>query len=148
MASPCPSLVLALLRGGLGSLAGSALAGAMLSPGAATELREAVRQSVREAPRAGLVRAVRSISLGRGDLVGELPAVRCPALLVAGADDRMYPPERAARECARLPAGRSLIVAAAAHLVPMERPRETAALVRSHLQRVGERRPPTQSAPA
>jgi pimeloyl-ACP methyl ester carboxylesterase len=123
-------LLLAMLGLGLGGTVGSILAGAMLSPASAPELQATVRDCVRNAPR--LAEAVRSISLGRPDLVSQLPNIGCPALFVAGSDDAMWPPELAAKQAALLPKGRCETLPRAAHLGPLEHPRETASLLRAH----------------
>jgi pimeloyl-ACP methyl ester carboxylesterase len=85
---------------------------------------------------AGLVEAVRSISLGRPDLVGRLPNVRCPTLFIAGSDDAMWRPQLAAEQAALVPNARCETVMHAAHCAPLEHPRETASLIRAHWSRV------------
>jgi pimeloyl-ACP methyl ester carboxylesterase len=122
----------AMVRVGLADTVGALVAKPMLSPSAAPRLRERVRAAVRAAPRAGLAEAIRSISIRRRDLVSELPRVRAPTLFIAGGDDAMWPPAVAAAQAARVPGGRCDVVPGAAHLAPMERPRETAALIRAH----------------
>jgi pimeloyl-ACP methyl ester carboxylesterase len=120
-----------MIRLGLTGLVGKLLAKAMLSPSAGPELHEHVRRSVREAPRAGLVEAVGSISIRRTDLVPELPRIACPTLWISGGDDTMYPPSVAAAEAALIPGARYVTLDGAAHLGPIERPHEVAGLIRS-----------------
>ncbi len=128
-------LLLLLLRLRLTGAAGRALVGAMLSPRARAAPRRLVRESVQAAPGNGLADAIRCISLSRKDITGELPRVRCPTFFVAGGDDSMYPPARASAEAAGVRGARLEVVEGAAHLVPLERPEETAVLVRAHLVR-------------
>jgi pimeloyl-ACP methyl ester carboxylesterase len=128
-------LVIGMLRVGLTGTVAGLLAKALVSPSAPPPLHELVRASVRRAPRAGLAEAVRSISIRRPDLLPELPRVRCPSLFVAGGDDAMWPPELAAVQAAHLPGARCETLAGASHLGPLERPAETAALLRAHWAR-------------
>jgi pimeloyl-ACP methyl ester carboxylesterase len=53
-----------------------------------------------------------------------LRAVRAPALVVWGADDRLFPSSNAARLCGELPGAELAMVPRCGHLVPEERPRE------------------------
>jgi len=126
-------LLLVMLRLGWVDRVGALLARSMLSPQAPPALHHHVQRAVREAPRRGLAEAVRSISLGRPDLVSALPEVGCPTLFVAGSDDKMYPPVVAAAQAARLPQGRCETLTGAAHLGPLEQPRQLAAFVRAHV---------------
>ena len=88
---------------------------------------------VRDAPRDGLMETIRSISIRRGDLVGELVKIACPTLFVAGGDDPMWPPDAAAAQASRIPGARSVTLPGAGHLGPLERPADTAAFIRAHL---------------
>jgi pimeloyl-ACP methyl ester carboxylesterase len=123
-------LLLPLLKLGMAGIAGGLLAKALVSPAADQRLHDEVRAAVRRAP--ALAEAVRSISLGRGDLVPELSRIACPTLVVVGGDDAMWPLEIAAAQAARIPRSRVETVTGAGHAVPLERPRETAALLRAH----------------
>ncbi|WP_205624727.1 alpha/beta fold hydrolase [Vulgatibacter incomptus] len=123
-------LLLPMLELGLQGVAAEILTKTLLSPSAGARLHDEVRLAVRRAP--ALAEAVRSISLGRGDLLPDLPRVSCRALFVAGSDDALWPPELAATQASRLQRGRAESVAGAGHAVPLERPRETAALLRAH----------------
>ena len=127
-------VLLAMLRLGLADRAGALLAKAMLSPTAPRALHEHVRRVVREAPRAGLAEAIWSVSLRRADVVGELSRITCPTLFVSGGDDMMWPPDVAAAQASRIPGARCEILRDAGLLGPLERPSETASLVRAHLK--------------
>jgi pimeloyl-ACP methyl ester carboxylesterase len=142
-------LLLAMLRVGLTGPVGGLLAKVMLSPSAAAQHHAHVRDSVRRAARAGLAEAVRSISLGRPDLVPELARIRCPVLFVAGKDDAMWSPELAAAQARPIPLARCETLAGAAHLGPLERPTEATALLRGHWAAASARAPiPTCAGPA
>ncbi len=125
-------LLLVMMRLGMIDRVGKLLAAAMLSGSAPSAAHDHVRRAVREAPRDGLTSAVRSISIHRKDLVPELHRVRCPTLFIAGGDDAMYPPSLAAAQAARIAGARCETLAGTAHLAPLERPQETASLLRSH----------------
>ena len=72
--------------------------------------------------------------LERADYRPLLPEIRCPTLVVVGADDAITPPPFA-EEMARGIAGARLeIVADCGHLSTLERPAETSALLESWLR--------------
>jgi pimeloyl-ACP methyl ester carboxylesterase len=125
-------LLLVMLRLGMVDRVGTLLAAAMLSPSASADLHDHVRRAVSDASRAGLVRAIRSISLGRKDLTADLARVSCPTLVVAGADDVMYPPSAAAADAARIPGARCETLPGSAHLGPLEQPKAVVNLLRAH----------------
>ncbi|HEY5937279.1 MAG TPA: alpha/beta hydrolase [Kofleriaceae bacterium] len=124
-------LGLGLMKLGARDFVGKLVAKAMISPASPVEHHEVVRRCIRESP--GIALAIHSISLGRPDLRPELSRVTVPTLFIAGGDDPMWKPDVAARDAALLPDGRFVTVPAAAHLVPLERPTETAAAITSFL---------------
>ena len=68
--------------------------------------------------------------LGRADYRATLGSIRCPALVVGGADDTVTPPKLAEETATAIPDARLLILPRCGHLSPVERPEEvTAALV-------------------
>jgi pimeloyl-ACP methyl ester carboxylesterase len=74
-----------------------------------------------------------SALLARADYRPFLPRIRCPTLIVVGADDAITPPPFA-EEMARGIAGARLeVVADCGHLSTLERPAETSALLRAWL---------------
>jgi len=127
-------VLLPMLRLGMADRVGALVAAVMLPPCAARSLHEEVQRVVREAPRAGLMETIRSVSIRRADLVGELAKIACPTLFVAGGDDAMWPPDIAAAQASRIPGARSVTLPGAGHLGPLERPRETAGFIRAHLR--------------
>jgi pimeloyl-ACP methyl ester carboxylesterase len=126
-------LGLALLALGARALVGKLIAKAMLSPASAAEHHAYVCRCIRDAPKGGLSRAVHSISLDRPDLGPELPRLRIPTLFIAGADDRMWPPDAARRAAAAVANVHVAVIPASAHLAPLERPVETLAEITAFL---------------
>lgn len=111
----------------------NAVAEVLLSP--ATRERDPaaadyVRAQIGRADRRRLRNAVESISLGREDLTGLLPALRVPTLFVTGAHHTGFTPEQARESIALVPGGQLATVPAAAYLAPLEQPDETARVVR------------------
>lgn len=137
--------LLALLACGARDLAGKLVGKAMIAPASHERHLPYVRRCLREAPAGGIAQAVRSISLGREDLLSELPRVGVPCLFIAGTDDPLLPVEVARREADLVPASRFETVPSAAHLVPLERPEETLAYVASFLSAVTERAEPGEN---
>lgn len=68
--------------------------------------------------------------MNRADSRPTLGAIRCPTLVVVGADDVLTPPDRAAEMAAAIPGARQVVVPACGHLSPLEQPQAvTEALV-------------------
>lgn len=112
----------------------NAVAEALLSP--ATHARnpqaaDYVRTQIGGADRRRLRNAVVSISLGREDLTGQLPALRVPTLFVTGADHTGFTPEQARESISLVRGGQLATVPDAAYLAPLEQPEETARVVRT-----------------
>ncbi len=66
------------------------------------------------------------------DLRPALPQVRCPTLVISGADDRAIPPEHGAAIAAAIGGSRFVSVDHAAHLATIERADVTTALLLDH----------------
>jgi pimeloyl-ACP methyl ester carboxylesterase len=77
------------------------------------------------------VRADVGLALSEMDLYHALPRLTVPAIVVAGAEDRLTPPAHAERIAAALPnARRVLVLPGTGHMGPLERPHEiTEALI-------------------
>jgi 3-oxoadipate enol-lactonase len=73
-------------------------------------------------------------AIERMDLLGELPRISAPTLVIAGADDPSTPPEHAERIVEGVPGARMEIVDGAAHLGNTERPEEFTELILGHLK--------------
>src|SRR5215471_18969493 len=72
--------------------------------------------------RRGLINTVRSVLVDRDSSLDSLVNVQAPALLVSGKEDTILPSPHSRRIVAKLPKGRHVEVAGAAHLVPLEAP--------------------------
>ena len=72
--------------------------------------------------------------LERADYRPFLPEIRCPTLVLVGADDAITPPPMAAEMAQAIAGARLEIVADCGHLSTLERPAETSALLESWLR--------------
>jgi len=70
---------------------------------------------------------------GRPGARDVLPQVRCPALVLAGRQDRLCPPEMQADLASLLPSAKLALIEECGHLSTMERPEEVAAAMREWL---------------
>ncbi len=134
-------MALALLALGARDLVGKLVAKAMIAPASPAAHHDYVQRCVREAPAGGIRQAVRSISLGRRDLTADLARISIPTLFIAGADDPMWSIDVARAQAACIPGARFETVPAAAHLVPLEQPQPTLALLASFLAAPASARP-------
>ena len=94
------------------------------------EAVDLVQDCFTNADRAGLRNAVVSISLRRRDLGPLLPSIQVPTLFVTGSEHRDWTPELARNASRSLPQGSVSVLEGAAHLGPLETPRELIPLVR------------------
>ncbi|MGD9985394.1 alpha/beta fold hydrolase [Pseudonocardia sp.] len=123
------ALLTAVFRAtGARPLTGPVLA-ALLSDAADADTIAVVRRAFHGGDRVGMHRVMRSMMLDRPDLTDRLHRIAVPTLLVAGADDPMWTPQRAERAATALVDGRVATIAGAGHIPPLERPGETAAAV-------------------
>lgn len=76
------------------------------------------------------LRAQLQMQLTRTDLLSRLPSLTMPTLIVSGLDDVICPPHFHTEIVAEIPDAR-LVSLEAGHLLPLERPTEFGALVRS-----------------
>jgi 3-oxoadipate enol-lactonase len=58
----------------------------------------------------------------RPDRTAELPAIRCPTLVLAGARDQVVPAEEMQRMSAAIPRARFVVLDGAGHLASLEAP--------------------------
>lgn len=92
-------------------------------------LRRVVRQMAEETGPDAFVRQQTAI-MGRPDSRPDLPGIRCPTLVVVGAEDPLTTPEHAHEIAARVPQARLVVVPDCGHLSALEQPAAvTAALV-------------------
>ncbi|MBP7252396.1 MAG: alpha/beta fold hydrolase [Alphaproteobacteria bacterium] len=71
--------------------------------------------------------------LGRIDSRPSLPAIRCPTLVVVGAEDQLTPPEIAHETAGLIPQAQVTIIPHCGHLPPLEQPERTTELLRHWL---------------
>ncbi|KJQ54322.1 alpha/beta fold hydrolase [Microbacterium sp. SA39] len=76
------------------------------------------------------LRAQLELQLDRGDLLGRLPSLATPTLVVSGLDDVITPPHFHTEIVTRMPDAR-LVTLDAGHLLPLERPEAFGSLLRS-----------------
>jgi 3-oxoadipate enol-lactonase len=67
------------------------------------------------------------------DICSELPSIRAPTLVIAGADDPATPPEHGRHIATAIPAARLEIVSPGAHLTNVESPQQLNRLILAHL---------------
>jgi 3-oxoadipate enol-lactonase len=75
--------------------------------------------------------------LGELDLVGELPAITAPTLVISGADDFALPPDHGRLIADGIPGARFELVERAAHLGSFERPERFNRLIIDHVKAAG-----------
>ncbi len=78
-------------------------------------------------------------ALRRGDYRDRLAAVRCPALVLAGALDRVCPPAAQAALASALPGCTRVLLPGTGHVPPLESPDETASAVAAWLHAIERR---------
>jgi pimeloyl-ACP methyl ester carboxylesterase len=83
-----------------------------------------VRTMIERTPVPGIVGALRAMR-DRVDSMPLLGTLRLPVLVVAGAEDRIAPPEGMRAMAQAISGARVVEIAAAAHLTPLEQPRAT-----------------------
>ncbi len=95
----------------------------LLAPGsrAKPELVERVRAIIQSTPVTGIAGDLMAIA-ERPDSTGQLPAIHCPALVMAGEQDGLTTPEDNRRIAAGIPGARFEVVPAAGHLSNLEQP--------------------------
>ena len=72
-------------------------------------------------------------AIERMDLRADLPRIRAPTLVVAGAQDPSTPPEHGEAIAAAIPGARFELLAPSAHLCAVERASDVTALIRDHV---------------
>jgi pimeloyl-ACP methyl ester carboxylesterase len=107
-------------------------------PEADVRLREKSLALLRDTPRAVLLADLRAAD--GFDVRGDLRRIHVPALIIAGADDRLVPVHRARALHDALAASEFVRIEGAGHMVMLERPRETTAAMRAWLERLDRRR--------
>ena len=75
------------------------------------------------------------------DITGELPNIRCPALIVSGEHDVLMPADGAQRIKEVVPQAECTVMPGAAHFLPFQAPERFAPMVVEFLDRVGVGKP-------
>jgi 3-oxoadipate enol-lactonase len=97
-------------------------------------VEEMERVMLRTAPR-GIAATARGMAQRR-DFTAELTNIRCPTLVLVGADDALSPPTEMQALAAAIPLAQSYIVPAAGHLAPYEQPLTANAAIGSFIDSV------------
>ncbi|WP_435748783.1 alpha/beta fold hydrolase [Microbacterium sp. PMB16] len=105
---------------------------ALLGPDAVRDRQDLVERTLAMGAATGtaLLQAQLELQLDRGDLLGSLPGLAVPTLVVSGLDDTITPPHFHTEIVTRLPDAR-LVSLDAGHLLPLERPQAFGSLLRS-----------------
>lgn len=80
------------------------------------------------------IATVRSVLVHRDSVLGALPEVNVPAVVVSGKEDHTLPAAHSRRMAQALPNVRRIEVSRAAHLVPLEAPQEANRLILDFLE--------------
>jgi pimeloyl-ACP methyl ester carboxylesterase len=97
-----------------------------------TTLTRAVMAMAERVGREAFLRQEEAI-MGRIDGREDLGAIRCPTLILCGADDALTPPKVHEEIAARIPHAKLVIVPECGHLSTMERPEEVTGAMREWL---------------
>jgi len=114
------------------------------SPGAlADPLRAADRQRWEGELRANRRRVYQAVqgALDRDGVLDELPAIRCPTLVLHGSEDALFGVERGRATYRRIPDARFVELPGVGHLAPLEAPDRVNALLAEFLAEVEPARP-------
>ena len=76
---------------------------------------------------------IRSVLVSRESMVPDLGSLTLPTLVLAGEDDKLYPPAIMQAQAKAIRGHRFEIIPAAGHIAPAERPRETAMRIKDWL---------------
>lgn len=106
----------------------------IMAPDVAPDALAAAVASMERIPPDGLRATVEM--LPTHDVRARLPEIACPTLVVVGERDRETPPAYAEAIAAGIPGARLEVVPRAGHIVNLEAPAETAALLSAHLDAV------------
>jgi 3-oxoadipate enol-lactonase len=94
-------------------------------------VRDRLRALIVASPAEGYASCCGAIE--RMDLRADLRQIDAPTLVIGGSDDEATPLDHQELIAASIPGARLEVIAPAAHLAPVERPREVAALMLDHL---------------
>ena len=98
---------------------------------------------------AGLARAARSVDVNSTSVVDDLGCIAAPTLVIAGAEDHIFPRTHSEELAERIPGARLEVVSNVSHLAPAEAPVAVAALLRGFLaDKRNDSHPPPIEAPS
>jgi 3-oxoadipate enol-lactonase len=97
------------------------------------ELRALWRERIQATDIPSLIQFGNAI-FGRESVLDALQSVRCPTLVLVGADDRATPPAKARRIADQIPGARLEVIANAGHISTVEQPEAVTALLRTFLE--------------
>jgi len=123
-------------QGGAAAIADSMI-GKLLSAAADSAVRDAVLAMMQRAPVEGIVASLGAMR-DRTDATAMLTTIDVPTLIVVGAEDQLTPPDQATAMATVIPGATLEVIAGAGHVPPMERSRETNAILQRFLDRVCE----------
>ncbi|HQY62328.1 MAG: alpha/beta hydrolase [Myxococcales bacterium] len=72
--------------------------------------------------RRGVARAAMAVAVNRTDVLGSLPQISCPTLVLCGRDDRSTPVAKNENIASRIPGARFVVIEGAGHMTPLEQP--------------------------
>ncbi len=101
------------------------------------EIADRLRGVILNGDRRGIAAASRGMA-ERPDATPLLPEIRCPTLLLVGAQDVISPVAEMRGLAEKIPGARLVCIDGAGHMAPVERPAETTALVRAFLDQLTE----------
>ena len=132
------NLMVGLARIGMPGL-GSMIAGAMLSKHTRANNAALATQfitGIKKLDTAGLARAVRSVDVNSTDVVAKLSGITAPTLVIAGAEDTVFPRPHSEELAARIAGAELEVVANVSHLAPAEASARVAELMARFLAKV------------
>ncbi len=87
--------------------------------------------------KAGLIRAMRSVDVNSKSVVDALDRITAPTLVIAGAEDHVFPHAHSQELVDRIPGAQLEVLPNVAHLAPAEAPTAVAALLKGFLEPEG-----------
>jgi 3-oxoadipate enol-lactonase len=127
--------------GSLDRITGSMVVSGLLAPATRRQQPEVghdLAQQFLSWERAGFITSVRSVLVDRDGILDALADVRVPTLVVSGQQDHTLPSIHSERIAANVPNAPHDEVAGAAHLVPLEAPREANSLILDFLHNLAQ----------
>jgi 3-oxoadipate enol-lactonase len=121
----------------LGTATDRLIMAGLLAPGTREgrpDIAADLTRRLRSWDRQSVIRTVRSVLIDRTPVLDALPHIATPTLVVSGAQDHTLPTIHSLRIVERLPNARHVQVPRAAHLIPLEAPAESDALIREFLE--------------